>query len=99
MDGYLYTYATSWVIKFIDLKGVYVLCNGLTYLNHKTERYDLFTTTHLLHSLIFTCFRNEKTLELEIEIVKCIKVLINTRVSIWRMGWNGYRRMTPNHLY
>lgn len=76
-----YTFLNSWVIKFIDLKGVYVLCNGLAFVNHKAERYALVKDI-VEHPLIFTCFRNEKTLELEIEIVKCIKVLINTRVSI-----------------
>ncbi|KAI8096734.1 formin homology 2 domain-containing protein [Halteromyces radiatus] len=59
----LRTRPIDWIIKFINLKGFHVLINGLSFVNHKTERKDRF-------------------LDLEIEIIKCIKVILNTRWGI-----------------
>ncbi|KAG1461927.1 hypothetical protein G6F56_005619 [Rhizopus delemar] len=56
----LRTRPVDWVMRFIELKGLRVLSNGLSYLNKRPERKGL-------------------TLELEIELVKCIKVLVNSR--------------------
>ncbi|KAI9249024.1 armadillo-type protein, partial [Sporodiniella umbellata] len=56
----LRTRPVDWVMRFIELKGLRVISNGLSFLNRKPERKGL-------------------TLELEIELVKCIKVLVNSR--------------------
>ncbi|CAO3592005.1 unnamed protein product [Absidia cylindrospora] len=56
----LRTRPITWLVKFIDLKGLHVLVSSLSHINHQADRSD------------------QKALDIEFEIVKCIKALINT---------------------
>ncbi|RCH81886.1 hypothetical protein CU098_003762, partial [Rhizopus stolonifer] len=59
----LRTRSMDWVIKFIHLKGLHVLCHALDYLNHNIQD------------------RRDVALELEVEIIKCIKAIVNTKAG------------------
>lgn len=73
------TLLSSWVIRFIDLKGLRVLTQHLDNLNRMPSRYVSSTSpempwvTQLFHS-------KDKELDIEMEIVKSIKAVANTWV-------------------
>ncbi|KAI8067755.1 hypothetical protein BC940DRAFT_300394 [Gongronella butleri] len=59
----LRTRPITWLVKFIDLKGLHVLIQSLASINRQKDR------------------SNKKTVDIEIEIIKCIKALINTKLG------------------
>ncbi|ORX46807.1 actin-binding FH2 [Hesseltinella vesiculosa] len=59
----LRTRPITWLVKFIDLKGLHVLISSLAIINRVIER------------------ANKKAMDIEAEIIKCIKALINTKLG------------------
>lgn len=78
----------SWVRQFIQERGMQVISKELTRINQQHERYAYCVGGHHISPYVLY-FRKSNDCQLELEIIKCLRSMLNNTVGDIQLGGGG----------